>query len=241
MAKARKDAVKKIRRIVRADRVKPIVKTLVKAIKKATKDERKKKFEEKLRQRKAQKIKPTETPIVQVTEKNVIKGERLTAPEAKLFKIGFLATNVPNEMEIDAYAFALHANGCVESDDDMVFFNNPQHITGGIYVDSAAKIAGIGVELGLLPANIERIAVCFAIYDEDISLKRDFSQVNSPEILLFADNNICYKFPLQLINEKIITALEFYRHQKVWKIKFTGGGYREGLKKICESYGLEVV
>ena len=43
-----------------------------------------------------------------------------------------------------------------------------------------------------------------------------------------------------LQKETTVIAIDFYRYKGIWKINAIGGGYIDGLKKLCEDYGLEV-
>ena len=48
-------------------------------------------------------------------------------------------------------------------------------------------------------------------------------------------------FPLyDLQKETTVIAIDFYRYKGIWKVSAIGAGYIDGLKKLCESYGLEV-
>jgi stress response protein SCP2 len=40
--------------------------------------------------------------------------------------------------------------------------------------------------------------------------------------------------------EKTLVALEIYRNKGTWKAKSIGSGYKDGLKTLCESFGVEI-
>lgn len=50
-----------------------------------------------------------------------------------------------------------------------------------------------------------------------------------------------YYLPLDRISrEKTLVGIELYRHRGAWKMKGVGSGYNDGLRRLCESYGIEV-
>lgn len=64
---------------------------------------------------------------------------------------------------IDVAALLVTADGRVRSDDDLVFFNNPS-VEGGAVVHSAAPGGDVvRVELGRLPAAVDRIVVTASV------------------------------------------------------------------------------
>ena len=46
--------------------------------------------------------------------------------------------------------------------------------------------------------------------------------------------------PEDLSVEKTLVAVEVYRYKGQWKLNFVASGYRDGLRRLCESYGVEV-
>lgn len=144
-------------------------------------------------------------------------------------------------MTFDGYAFCLGENKQVTRDEDMIFFNNPRHDSFGVYLDSRSSDTAVCLSLKDIPDEIKSVVVCFAIYDEGNRSSNNFSTVSSSEVIVSADGNVCYEFPLQLDQEKAFTALEFYRNKGKWKINFIGAGFVDGLRKLCEFYGVDVM
>ena len=171
----------------------------------------------------------------------VIKGQRILVPNVEKFNVIFNAEKLPIGMDIDAYAFCLNSNKQVRGDDDLVYFSNPRHESRAVQLLAIDDKPGVMISLLNLPTEIMGVAVCFAIYDEENRSNNSFNKVRSPSIIVYGDDKALFQFPLHLDREKIVTALEFYRHKGKWKINFIGAGYSSGLRKLCESYGLDVL
>ena len=164
-----------------------------------------------------------------------------STPKSKNFKVIFESGKLPVGMSIDAYAFCLGTDNKICSDGDMVFFNNPRHESFGVYLESKNGVCGVGLDLGSVPQNIQDIAIYFAIYDEGNRAENNFSKIISPEVTIYNDENVFYKFFPNLNQEKIFKALDFYRNNDTWKIRISATGYYEDIRKICENYGVEVI
>lgn len=172
---------------------------------------------------------------------NKIKeGQKIFAPHSEDIKIMLKVSDFPNNMTIDACAFCLGKNKKVQRDTDFIFFNNPRHESLSVSLFSKENMPGIDLNLKNIPAAIQTVVIYFSIYDEGNRLENNFSKLPSPEVVVFADENIFKAFPLQLGSEKIFKALEIYRDKADWRIHFIGLGSEKNLKKICESYGVEV-
>ena len=169
------------------------------------------------------------------TAEIAIKGQRITIPQEKIFKVVF-EDEGHDKMEIDAYAFMLAKDDKVRGDKDFIFFNNKQSSGGGVTVGE--NFCGVTLDLQKIPAAIRKVAICFAIYGDNQA--ENFLKVKSPTVTVYVDEKVIFEFNLQVGNVKAITALEFYRRNGIWKINFVGAGFSAGLKKLCESYNLEV-
>ena len=164
-----------------------------------------------------------------------------STPKSENFKVIFEAKKMPVGMAIDAYAFCLNVNEKVRSDEDMIFFNNPRHESFGVYLESKNGVNGVVLDLKRVPQNIQDIAIYFAIYDEGNRSENNFSKIISPEVTIYSDGNVFYKFFPNLKQEKILKALDFYRNNDTWKTRISATGYYGDIRKICENYGVEVI
>lgn len=170
------------------------------------------------------------------------RGQRISTKEldASLVRVVFDHQGMRQSMDIDSYTFALRDNGKVGSDDDLYFFGNPEAANHSIRTGGSDTTKPmILVDLNKVDPQISKIAVCFSIYGEDP--RHTFSQLNAPAARIFGGDKEVFRFDLSdLSQEKTVVALEIYRYKGEWKMNFIGAGYKNGLKPLCESYGVNV-
>ncbi len=142
-------------------------------------------------------------------------------------------------LDIDGYAFLLNRSGIAESDKSLVFFGNDSGADGAVkYVDTGSRRA-FKLELDRIPECVDRIALAFSIYGEDPS--ENFSRVHGA-VLIMKSASRTAEFRMDgFFLEKTIVAVEFYRKNDSWKVSAVGQGYAKGLRRLCESYGLNIV
>lgn len=177
------------------------------------------------------------------TDSNIItlkKGQRLAIKDilkGKL-KILFEFSSLIKSMDIDPYIFLLDINGKATKDENLIFFGNPTSKCNSVKYIENNKI--IEIELDKVANNIQSISIAYSIYGDNPS--NNFSKVISPKIRIFSDDKEKMEFsPTDLLIETTIVAIQFYRYKNEWKVNTVGSGYRDGLKKLCESYGLTVL
>ncbi len=184
-------------------------------------------------------------PIEQNTEHNINenirqakKGQRIPISElgSANIKIVFEHKSTDKSIEIDGYAFLLRENGKVMKDEDLVFFGNPESPDKSVKTGSEEPF--IETDLEKTEPSIAKIAVCFSVYGDT---QKNISSVKEPAVRIFGGGKEMYRFELGgLSEEKTFVAVELYRYKGEWKLNFVGAGYKSGLKKLCESYGVEV-
>lgn len=175
------------------------------------------------------------------TSNKVKKGQKVLAPNFENIRVAFRASNLSNNMTIDACAFCLKKNKKVQRDTDFIFFNNPRHESLGVSLDSKENMPGIGLNLKKLPDEIQSVVIYFSIYDEGNRSENNFSNLSSPEVVVFANEKKFFEFPVQLGREKIFKALEFYRDKDDWKLYFIGLSSEIEFAELCKFYGVEVL
>ncbi|MBQ8904817.1 MAG: TerD family protein [Ruminococcus sp.] len=168
------------------------------------------------------------------------RGQRIALGDnaARTMEIRLYCDQRPTEMEIDGFLFALCKNGKVRGDSDLIFFNQPQSADGNLQY-LGGKDAALSVSLGTVSAEIDRIAVAFAIYGDNRS--EVFGSLHHLTLAVSADGAVIYTFEVEgLIAEKAMVGFEFYRYQNSWKLSAIGSGYHGGMDALCRSYGVEV-
>lgn len=169
------------------------------------------------------------------------KGQRIIIDEHFNgdFRFVFERKSVKRNMDIDAYVFLTGENKKAYCDEDLIFFGNPCSKDNSVKTGGDSKSPEVSVTLSKLDRKYSGISICFAIYGDDRNL--DFSLVELPVIHIFSNRNEICQFPLEnLLDEKTVVAVEIYKYKNQWKLNCIGSGYRNGLKRLCESFGIEV-
>ena len=183
----------------------------------------------------------TAEPVVEVQPvqcKALVRGER--------FDLGAMVNEVltveldyeaETGIDIDGYLFLLGQNGKVRSDEDLVFFGQKASPEGAVKNDEQ-KTSRFTVELSKLDSEIARLAVAFAIYGEDDT--KTFARVSRADVNLYCKGEKICTFRLEgLSTERSTVAAEIY-NKGGWKLKTVGLGYKEALKSLCNSFGVQV-
>lgn len=149
----------------------------------------------------------------------------------------FFSGNVPNGWEVDPYVFLVDANGKTPDDSGLVFFGNERSPGGeAVYYPVNGRVE---FDLAKADPRITKIVLAYSIYAGDAS--RTFAGIQSPCVRLRdAEDKVI--FPIEgLTTEITVVALEFYLYKGEWKISAVGSGYNDGMARLCNYYGLEVV
>lgn len=149
-------------------------------------------------------------------------------------------SNMLIQMDIDPYVFMLDKNNLVVSDDRLVFFGNSKSGDGSVTYQNLSGKNTVKLNLNSVAEDIDKISVTYSIYGDNPN--HNFSKVVNPLIVIKSNGEKKASFnPDGLLLETTIVALEFYRYNNSWKLSTVGHGYREGLKRLCESFGLNII
>ena len=155
-----------------------------------------------------------------------------------------------SDFDLDASAFMLGANGHVTADSDFIFYSNAAHASGSVvYGGDNRTGAGEGddeqitVDLGLVPANIEKIDFTVTIYEADVR-RQNFGQVSNAYVRIVDEATgselIRYDLEEDYSIETALVVGELYRHGGEWKFNAIGSGFQGGLEALCRNYGVNV-
>ncbi len=166
------------------------------------------------------------------------RGERIYLEDYSDLPIKIIMSNKGQykKMDIDPYIFMLDASGSTSCDEDFVYFGNTSSKCGSIVFNSDKSI---DLNLKTVPEYIERISFAYSIYLP--SPDCNFSNVLYPYISVLQSDKEIFRYTANdLFAETTIIFMEIYRHKFQWRINTIGQGYRDGLKRLCSSYGLIV-
>jgi tellurium resistance protein TerD len=154
------------------------------------------------------------------------------------------------DFDLDASAFLLSDSGRVRSDADFIFYNQTRTPEGSVEHTGDNKTgAGDGddeairIELGKVPAGVQKIAFCVTIHEAD-ARRQNFGQVQSAFIRIVNDENQRELARFDLSEDASVeTAMifgEIYRHGGDWKFRAVGQGFAGGLGALARSFGVNI-
>ncbi len=177
-------------------------------------------------------------PVAEAKSVKLVRGARfdLSAYNDKMLVID-MDYQAEQGIDIDGYIFLLAANGKVRSDADLVFFGQKASVDRAVN-NHPTMTRCFTVELAKLDSDVSKLAVAFAIYGD--KAEQVFSCVKKPVIHISCNGQEICSYELEgLKEEKSAVAVEMY-NKNGWKLRTVGLGYKEALKTLCGSYGVEV-
>lgn len=141
-------------------------------------------------------------------------------------------------VDVDASALLLTERGKVRSDDDFIFYNQPQHAASAVrHAGKSAEAADtIEIRLSGIEAAVERVVLA-ASADGGT-----FGQVPGLALRL-TDSGTGTElavFPMSASAETAFVGGELYRRNGTWKFRAIGQGYSTGLAGLATDFGISV-
>lgn len=188
---------------------------------------------------------------------NLSKGQKVSLtkgnPGLKKIMVGLgwdvNAYDSGYDFDLDASAFLLGANGKCPSEKEFIFYSNLEHASGSVK-HMGDNLTGEGegddeqieVDLTLVPANIERIAITVTIYEAD-SRRQNFGQVSNSYCRIVDENTgaeiVRFDLGEDFSIETAVVVGELYKHGNEWKFNAIGSGFQGGLAALCAHYGID--
>lgn len=133
---------------------------------------------------------------------------------------------------LDASAVLLATTGKVSTDDDFIFFNQPQHPSGALVQKDGSTFA---VDLSKVPGHLERIAFVLTVVP-------GLSVLTSGYRFELSGNTDHFDFSGQGTGrpEKSLIVCELYRRNSDWKVKVVDQGFAGGMAPLAEHFGVEI-
>ncbi|WP_107082831.1 TerD family protein [Streptomyces resistomycificus] len=149
-----------------------------------------------------------------------------------------VTVDVAAPVRLDVSGLLLTADGKVRSDDDFIFYNQPQG--PGVTYRSGGGTApdAIIVDTGAVPPGIEKIVVTAS----PDAAGQTFQGVEPTATIRNADDNsvLATFTPPQLGTETALVIVEVYLRNGAWKARAVGQGYANGLAGIATDFGVSV-
>ncbi|MFT6914114.1 MAG: tellurium resistance protein TerD [Motiliproteus sp.] len=150
--------------------------------------------------------------------------------------------------DLDASVFLLNADGKTRGEQDFIFYNqlkskcgSVEHTGDNVTGEGDGDDEAIKVNLTLIPADIDKVAVAVTIHDAE-ARKQNFGQVANAFIRVVNDETneeVCrYDLTEDYSVETAMIFGELYRHSGEWKFRAVGAGYQGGLGAMAREYGI---
>lgn len=183
-------------------------------------------------------ISMTRTPDTSLPALAMRRGQRVSLSQyiGSRFEI-FFTCEKPRGYEIDPYVFLLGENEQSLGDSGLIFFGNERSENGEVVYFPAD--GHVEVDLAKADFRVQKIALAYSIYAGDT--QKNFSSVREPRVSIRAGGERVSFLMEGLTAEATVVAMEFYLYKGEWKISAVGAGYKDGMAKLCNRYGIEVV
>ncbi|MES5822754.1 TerD family protein [Streptomyces sp. RG80] len=149
-----------------------------------------------------------------------------------------VTVDVAAPVRLDVSSLLLTADGKVRSDDDFIFYNQPNG-PGVTYRGGGGSAPdAIVVDTAAIPPGIEKIVVTAS----PDAAGQTFQGIEpTATIRNAADNSVLASFtPPQLGTETALVIVEIYLRNGAWKARAVGQGYANGLAGIATDFGVSV-
>jgi stress response protein SCP2 len=152
---------------------------------------------------------------------------------------------------VDASALLLGPDGRVRSDEDFVFYNQPRHPSGKVWLLGKKRVAEgptdtIQTDLAGVEPDVSQILLVASVDDDASADNVTFGRVRGLRILLY-DASVADGEPLLYFDikpetgeETALICGELYRRGEGWKFRALGEGYVEGLQGLATDFGIVV-
>jgi tellurite resistance protein TerA len=140
---------------------------------------------------------------------------------------------------LDSSVYLLAADGKVRGDDDMIFYNQRSHPTGAVEITRIEHgRTDITVDVGAVPADIHRIAICVTIEERG----RTMAAFDRTSAMVRSNGEGQLQFVPELggAREAALRLVEIYRRNDAWKLRADGQGFNDGLAPLARSFGIDV-
>ncbi|NQE66897.1 TerD family protein [Nocardia gamkensis] len=168
------------------------------------------------------------------------KGQNVSLPD-DVVRIDVVLGWTEAEIEVDASALLLRADGKVGSDSDFVFYNQPESPDGSVrFLGTSATEEGtqarIAIDLSMVADTVHTVALAGSIGAGTFGQlgKLAFRVVDG------AGHSLAEYITADATSESAFVFGEVYRRGAQWKVRAVGQGWESGLAGLAMDFGVEV-
>ncbi len=162
----------------------------------------------------------------------LVKGQNASLSEASV------VVTVEISAPVDLSALLVTQAGKVRSDDDFVFFNQPEAPGVRCRQPASGQPGRIELDLPRIPSDIDQVRVVVALADT----QSRFGSFPPPVAVVTGSSGapIASYQATGLSSESIVIVVEVYRRSGGWKVRAVGQGYAGGLAALITDHGVSV-
>lgn len=158
----------------------------------------------------------------------------------------FIGWEGSSDIEIDISAFILNSLGKTDSDNEFVFYNNPNWGEGALALntkDLNQDKVKFNIDFEKIPESVSKVALTGTIYEFQ-KRNHNFGKINKIYLkgVDSVKNSVVFTFPIEdlLTIETGLIFCEIYRYNGHWKFNAVASGYKSGLDSLCKDFGVQV-
>ncbi|MEK5499358.1 TerD family protein [Bacillus sp. FSL M8-0077] len=151
-----------------------------------------------------------------------------------------ISYEVSSAIDISLTAFLLTDSDLVQGDNGIIFYNQPESVTGvatllPAEISDQLKRHQLNFDMSKVPVGITKMAITLT-EDQGIG----FSQVKNLQAEIRTGDEVLYLTPVSFTNEKGIVVVELYIRNSETKARSIWRGFDSGLEGLCKLFGVEV-
>ncbi|WP_433683421.1 TerD family protein [Nocardia sp. CA-119907] len=175
-----------------------------------------------------------------MTSPILAKGQNVPLPD-DVIRIDVVLGWSESEIEVDASALLLRADGKVGSDGDFVFYNQPESPDGSVrFLGTSATEEGaqarIAIDLSAVPEHVHTVALVGSV---GIGTFGDLGKL-ALRVVDAAGHSLAEYTTADATTESAFVFGEVYRRGDVWKVRAIGQGWDSGLAGLATDFGVDV-
>lgn len=168
------------------------------------------------------------------------KGQNLSLP-ADVEQIDVVLGWTESDVEVDASALLLNADGKVRSDADFVFYNQPESTDGSIrYLGTSGTEEGaqarIAIDLSAVPDDVHTVALAGSVAAGQFG---DLGKL-ALRVVDGAGHTLAEYVTADATTESAFVFGEVYRRNGDWKVRAVGQGWDSGLAGLATDFGVDI-
>ncbi|WP_124393767.1 TerD family protein [Rhodococcus wratislaviensis] len=168
------------------------------------------------------------------------KGQNLSLP-ADVEQIDVVLGWTESDVEVDASALLLNADGKVRSDADFVFYNQPESTDGSIrFLGTSGTEEGaqarIAIDLSTVPDDVHTVALAGSVAAGQFG---DLGKL-ALRVVDGAGHTLAEYVTADATTESAFVFGEVYRRNGDWKVRAVGQGWDSGLAGLATDFGVDI-